>query len=86
MITKTQSNIANMLRKAGRKVTVIDATNDTTRELLGQFIDRSVVRKGITTTWFCLFCKDEGNGTPERVRHKHQCLVARAKDHLGGLQ
>jgi len=26
MITKTQSNIANMLRKAGRKVTVIDAT------------------------------------------------------------
>lgn len=59
---------------------------DRTRELLGQFVDLSVVRRGITNEWYCLFCKDEESGRPSKVRHKHKCIVAQAKDHLGGDQ
>ena len=50
-------------------------------ELLGQFTDLSVVRRGIKAEWFCMFCKDFAP-TPDRVKHKHNCLVARSKDYL----
>lgn len=57
---------------------------ETARELLGQFVDLSVVvrRTGVSLLnppfFECLFCKDFGP-TPDKVRHRITCIVARAK-------
>lgn len=51
------------------------------RELLGQLTDLAVVRRGISAEWFCTFCKDFAP-LPNQVKHKHGCVVARAKEYL----
>jgi len=49
--------------------------------LLGQFVDLSLTQLGIRGRWKCKFCGDEG-WLPPHVKHKYNCIVARAKDYL----
>lgn len=53
-------------------------------ELLGQFIDLAIKRRMghfLGQAWICSYCSDI-DSTPDKIRHKHNCLVARAKEYM----
>lgn len=60
---------------------------ETAKDLLGMMVDTAIKFKlGRTTkvgdmVAYCIYCGDEAK-TPPEVRHKHRCLVARAKEIL----
>lgn len=75
------------LTPARKGTTIPEIIDDMNRAqvLLGQFVDTSIKSRPhrvlLGVEFYCLFCGDVGK-SPDGVRHKHKCLVARAKDHL----
>jgi hypothetical protein len=60
----------------------------TTEQLLREIIDLSVQQVPQpmwerSTKWICKFCGDTERGP--NIRHKHNCIIAQAKDHLQSL-
>lgn len=59
-----------------------DALSDA-NELLGQMVDLAIKFRSLRSRFgcneaYCVYCGDTGH-TPPEVRHKHGCVVAKAK-------
>lgn len=58
--------------------------NISIKETLGQMVDLAVQSVPAPmwekkVMWKCAYCKDEASGSPDAVRHKDGCVVARAR-------